>query len=57
MTEETIDRPNLIGVGMDPLWKQSLKMMINPIPNFHNYKKVTRVVNDVTVNEFIKKSH
>jgi hypothetical protein len=27
---------------------------INPIPNFHNYKKVTRVVNDVTINEFIK---
>jgi hypothetical protein len=27
---------------------------INPIPNFHNYKKVTRVVNDVTINEFIR---
>jgi hypothetical protein len=23
---------------------------INPIPNFHNYKKVTREVNDVTIN-------
>lgn len=27
---------------------------INHVSNFHNYEKLTRVVNDATINEFMK---